>query len=328
MRTCWVLDHPAHVRLLAPFIRSGSTSDVLVATDRKEVRQLLDSSEGVLPKRQLIWVERPIGKNRLRIAWKRMREVRRFLKNALRNGGRIARIISVGAPLELRVAKRLKIPKRWYISDTEVNHLAHRLAAGMATDVLVPTHWNSSIDGGWLEKLRKKGSTIHRLDGLHGMVHLRPQLRPKQVAVVPKIAIRRLDGDGVHDAGEILEIPESVLKGIEQTRADEGKYAGDAWEFASTISMHDGVISQSVTVASEAVLMGVPTLLVSNAERGFLDRLESDGFPLFRLRRNEDIEEIHAQFLAGLHLTEALDLPDWPNARQQFAEFIGSELID
>ena len=328
MRTCWVLDHPAHVRLLAPFIRSGSTSDVLVATDRKEVRQLLDSSEGVLPKRQLIWVERPIGKKRLRIAWKRMREVRSFLKNALRTGGKIARIISVGAPLELRVAKRLKIPKRWYISDTEVNHLAHRLAAGMATDVLVPTHWNSSIDGGWLEKLRKKGSTIHRLDGLHGMVHLRPQLRPKQVAVVPKIAVRRLDGDGVHDAGEILEIPESILEGIEQTRADEGKYAGDAWEFASMMSMHDGVISQSVTVASEAVLMGVPTLLVSNAERGFLDRLESDGFPLVRLRSNEDIEEIHAQFLAGLHLTEALDLPDWPNARQQFAEFIGSEVID
>ena len=328
MRTCWVLDHPAHVRLLAPFIRSGSTSDVLVATDRKEVRQLLDSSEGVLPKRQLIWVERPIGKKRLRIAWKRMREVRSFLKNALRTGGKIARIISVGAPLELRVAKRLKIPKRWYISDTEVNHLAHRLAAGMATDVLVPTHWNSSIDGGWLEKLRKKGSTIHRLDGLHGMVHLRPQLRPKQVAVVPKIAVRRLDGDGVHDAGEILEIPESILEGIEQTRADEGKYAGDAWDFASMMSMHDGVISQSVTVASEAVLMGVPTLLVSNAERGFLNRLESDGFPLFRLRSNEDIEEIHAQFLAGLHLTEALDLPDWPNARQQFAEFIGSELID
>ena len=328
MRTCWVLDHPAHVRLLAPFIRSGSTSDVLVATDRKEVRQLLDSSEGVLPKRQLIWVERPIGKKRLRIAWKRMREVRSFLKNALRTGGKIARIISVGAPLELRVAKRLKIPKRWYISDTEVNHLAHRLAAGMATDVLVPTHWNSSIDGGWLEKLRKKGSTIHRLDGLHGMVHLRPQLRPKQVAVVPKIAVRRLDGDGVHDAREMLEIPESILEGIEQTRADEGKYAGDAWDFASMMSMHDGVISQSVTVASEAVLMGVPTLLVSNAERGFLDRLESDGFPLFRLRSNEDIEEIHPQFLAGLHLTEALDLPDWPNARQQFAEFIGSELID
>ena len=94
------------------------------------------------------------------------------------------------------------------------------------------------------------------------------------------------------------------------------------------ISMQDGVISQSVTVASEAVLMGVPTLLVSNAERGFLDRLESEGYPLFRLRSGDEVEKIHAQFLAGLHLTDALELPDWPHTRQQFAEFIGSELID
>ena len=94
------------------------------------------------------------------------------------------------------------------------------------------------------------------------------------------------------------------------------------------LSMQDGVISQSVTVASEAVLMGVPTLLVSDAERGFLDRLEADGYPLFRLRTGDNVEEIHAQFLAGLHLTDALELPEWPSARQQFAEFIGSELID
>ena len=328
MRTCWVLDHPAHVRLLAPFIRSGTTSDVLIATDRKEVRQLLCSSEGVLPKRQQRWVERPIGTKRTRIAWKRMRQVRSFLKKAQRSGGKIERIVSIGAPLELRVAKRLKIANRWYISDTEVNHLAHRLVTGMATDVLVPTHWNTSIDGGWLEKINNKGASIHRLDGLHGMVHLHPQLRPKEVAAVPKIVVRRLIGDGVHDSGEVLEIPDSLLDGIDSMQADEGKYDGDPWEFLSMISMQDGVISQSVTVASEAVLMGVPTLLVSNAERGFLDRLESEGYPLFRLRSGDEVEKIHAQFLAGLHLTDALELPEWPNTRQQFAEFIGSELID
>lgn len=328
MRTCWVLDHPAHVRLLAPFIRSGTTSDVFVATDRVEVRQLLESSEGVLPKRQQFWVERPIGAKRARVAWKRMRSVRRFLKEAQRSGGRFDRIIAVGASLELRVSKRLKIPKRWYITDTEVNHLAHRLAVNAATDVMVPTHWNSSIDGGWIERFQKNGARIHRLDGLHGMVHLRPQLRPKEVAAIPKIAVRRLLGDGVHDAGEILAIPESLLDGIDFTQADESLYAGDAWEFTSMLSMQDGVISQSVTVASEAVLMGVPTLLISDAERGFLNRLEADGYPLFRLRTGDDVEEIHAQFLAGLHLTDALELPEWPNARQQFAEFIGSELID
>ena len=328
MRTCWVLDHPAHVRLLAPFIRSGTTSDVLIATDRVEVRQLLESSEGVLPKRQQLWVQRPIGAKRARVAWKRMRSVRRFLNEAQRSGGRFDRIISVGAPLELRVAKRLKIPKRWYITDTEVNRLAHRLAVNAATDVMVPTHWNSSIDGGWLERFQNKGARIHRLDGLHGMVHLRPQLRPKHVAAIPKIAVRRLFGDGVHDAGEILSIPDSLLDGIDSTQADESLYAGDAWEFTSMLSMQDGVISQSVTVASEAVLMGVPTLLVSDANRGFLHRLEADGYPLFRLRTGDNVEEIHAQFLAGLHLTDALELPEWPNTRQQFAEFIGSELID
>ncbi len=328
MRTCWVLDHPAHVRLLAPFIRSGTTSDVLIATNRSEVRQLLESSEGVLPRRQQIWVERPIGKKRARIAWKRMRQVRQFLKEVQQSGGRLDRIISVGAPLELRVAKRLNIPKRWYISDTEVNHLAHRLAVNAATDVLVPTHWNTSIDGGWLERFSKKGATIHRLNGLHGMVHLRPQLRPKEVAAIPKIAVRRLIGDGVHDADEVLALPDALLDGIDLTQADEGAYKGDAWDFASMISMQDGVISQSVTVASEAVLMGVPTLLVSDAQRGFLDRLESEGYPLFRLRTGENVEELHAQFLAGLHLTEALRIPEWPNVRQQFAEFIGSELID
>ena len=328
MRTCWVLDHPAHVRLLAPFVRSGSTSDVLIATDRKEVHQLLDASEGVLPKRQHLWVQRPIGSKRVRIAWKRMRTVRSFLKKAQRSGGPIERIVCIGSSLELRAAKRLRIAKRWYISDTEVNHLAHRLAIGAATDVLIPTHWDASLDGGLLEKFRKKRITIHRLDGLHGMVHLRPQLRPKSVSSVPKIAVRRLIGNGVHDSDEMVPIPDSFLQGIDLTVADEGRYEGDAWEFPATLSMHDGVISQSVTVASEAVLMGVPTLLVSDAERGFLNRLVAEGYPLFRYRSGDDPEEIQAQFLSGLHLTEVLDTPEWPNVRQQFAEIIGSELID
>jgi predicted glycosyltransferase len=94
------------------------------------------------------------------------------------------------------------------------------------------------------------------------------------------------------------------------------------------LSQHNAVITQSVTVASESVLMGVPTLLVSDAKRGFLNRIESDGYPLFRLTSESDVEEIQAQFLAGLFLTEALDLPEWPDAQQQFADFIGSELID
>ena len=327
MRTCWVFDHPAHVRLLAPFLRSGTASDVIIATNRHEVRQLIESSEGVLPRRQTIWVERPVGKGRYRTAWKRMRTVRQELKSASKGGIRFERIVAVGAPLELRVAKKLGIPKRWYISDTEINHFAHKLARNVATDAIFPTHWDESIDDGWLNKFSQKVN-LHRLNGLHGHVHLRPQLRPVQVQDPPSFVVRRLQGDGIHDSDEVLEIPNQILEGIDITYADESKYEGDPWQFIAMLSQHNAVITQSVTVASESVLMGVPTLLVSDAKRGFLNRLESDGYPLFRLTSQSVVEEIQAQFLAGLFLTEALELPEWPDAQHQFAEFIGSELID
>jgi predicted glycosyltransferase len=287
----------------------------------------MKSSEGVLPRRQTIWVERPVGKGRYRTAWKRMRSVRQELKSASKDGNRFERIVAVGAPLELRVAKKLGIPNRWYISDTEINHFAHKLVRNVATDAIFPTHWDESIDDGWLNKFSQKVN-LHRLNGLHGHVHLRPQLRPVQVQDPPSFVVRRLQGDGIHDSDEVLEIPNQILEGIDITYADESKYEGDPWQFIAMLSQHNAVITQSVTVASESVLMGVPTLLVSDAKRGFLNRLESDGYPLFRLTSQSDVEEIQAQFLAGLFLTEALELPEWPDAQHQFAEFIGSELID
>jgi hypothetical protein len=37
---------------------------------------------------------------------------------------------------------------------------------------------------------------------------------------------------------------------------------------------------------------------------------------------------MHAQFLTGLHLTEALEPEDWPDARRQLATWLDSNLID
>ena len=57
-------------------------------------------------------------------------------------------------------------------------------------------------------------------------------------------------------------------------------------------------------------MLGTPVLLISAAEHGFLDRLEREGAPLFRWRGSDDENEwgaVHAQFLAGLHLTDALE---------------------
>ena len=306
MSTGWVIDHPAHARLLAPIMRElSSPEDVIIACDREEVRSMIEASDGHLPRRKTIWVPRPIGKGRWRKAWNRSR----ISKKALRN---TSKVVSVGAPLELRVAP--KSARRIYITDTEVNHLAHSLAK--PTEVIIPSHFIDSLAG----PLMKKNCKIHRINGLHGHVHLHPHMRPASISNPPKVLIRRLQGDGIHDGEEILSIPDDWLDGLDLLTADENQVEGNPWDLTTNISQMDGVITQSVTLASESVLLGVPTLLVSQAKRGFIDRLVDDGYPLFVTSEHD--ESILAAWLAGIHLTDALKEPDWPNTRSEIIDLI------
>ena len=244
----------------------------------------------------------------------------------------------VGAALELLAwrspfLKRTlrSISHRYYISDTEVNHIAHNLALKSATHIIVPSHWDSSIDGGFLAKSEVKGIKINRLNGLHGHVHLSPGIHASKVSDPPKVLVRMLKGDGIHDADELSSIPESVLDGLEITNANEEEYDGDAWLLDRELSRHDGVITQSVTLASEAALLGTPTLLVTKAKRGFINRLQDDGYPLFVWSEpceGDGWQNMLAQFLAGMHLTDAIETEEWPDARAQLADFLSMKLID
>ena len=244
----------------------------------------------------------------------------------------------VGAALELLAwrspfLKRTlrSISHRYYISDTEVNHIAHNLALKGATHIIVPSHWDSSIDGGFLAKSEVKGIKINRLNGLHGHVHLSPGIHASKVSDPPKVLVRMLKGDGIHDADELSSIPESVIDGLEITNANEDEYDGDAWLLDRELSRHDGVITQSVTLASEAALLGTPTLLVSKAKRGFINRLQDDGYPLFVWSEpceGDGWQNMLAQFLAGMHLTDAIETEEWPDARAQLADFLSMKLID
>ncbi|RAH12112.1 MAG: hypothetical protein CMB05_004985 [Methanobacteriota archaeon] len=306
MATGWVIDHPAHARLLAPLMRELSTvDDVIIACDRTEVRSMIEYCDGYMPRRKTIWVPRPVGKGRWRKAWKRSKASKKALRN-------VSKVVSIGAPLELRVAPRKA--RKIYITDTEVNHLAHRLAT--PTDVIIPNHFIDSLAG----PLMKKNCKFHRIDGLHGHIHLHPHMRPSTISNPPKVMVRRLQGDGIHDSEEILSIPEDWLDGLELSYADENQVEGNPWDLTSNMSGMNAVITQSVTLASEAVLLGLPTLLVSKARRGFLDRLENDGYPLFIAKEHD--ESVLAAWLAGIHLTDALEEPDWPNAKSEILEII------
>ena len=306
MATGWVIDHPAHARLLAPIMRELSeTDDVIIACDRKEVRSMIENCDGHLPRRETVWVPRPVGKGKWRNAWKRSRMSKKALK-------RVSKVVSVGAPIELRSSP--KKARRIYITDTEVNHLAHSLAT--PTDIIIPTHFIDSLAG----PLMKKKSKFHRIDGLHGHVHLHPHMRPSSISNPPKILIRRLLGDGIHDRDEILRIPNNWLEGLDLSYADENEITDNPWDLTTKISQMDGVLTQSVTLASEAVLLGVPTLLVSKAKRGFLDRLVEEGHPLFIAKEID--ESILAAWLAGLHLTDALEEPNWPDTKSELIDLI------
>ena len=306
MATGWVIDHPAHARLLAPLMRELSTvDDVIIACDRTEVRSMIEYCDGYMPRRKTIWVPRPVGKGRWRKAWKRSKASKKALRN-------VSKVVSIGAPLELRVAPRKA--RKIYITDTEVNHLAHRLAT--PTDVIIPNHFIDSLAG----PLMKKNCKFHRIDGLHGHIHLHPHMRPSTISNPPKVMVRRLQGDGIHDSEEILSIPEDWLDGLELSYSDENQVEGNPWDLTSNMSGMNAVITQSVTLASEAVLLGLPTLLVSKARRGFLDRLENDGYPLFIAKEHD--ESVLAAWLAGIHLTEALEEPDWPNTKSEILEII------
>ena len=338
MRTCWVLDHPAHVRLLAPLLRCSNNNDVIIATKRQEVQAMIEQGDGHIPRRQIHWVERPVGEKKRRKAITRWRSSHQFLAECCKVGQPISRIIAVGASLELLawrspfLKKTLRsISHRYYISDTEVNHIAHNLALKSATHIIIPSHWDESLDGGFIEQAQAKGIKIHRLDGLHGHVHLSPGIHANKVSNPPKVLVRLLKGDGIHDDDEVIEIPELTFDGLEITSANEDQYDGDAWLLDRQLAKHDGVITQSVTLASEAALLGTPTLLISKAQRGFLGRLQDEGYPLFCWNKpcdGDDWKNKLAQFLAGMHLTDAIETEPWPNSRNQLAEFLSMKLID
>ena len=94
--------------------------------------------------------------------------------------------------------------------------------------------------------------------------------------------VRRLAGDGVHDGDEIVALPEEALDGLMITNADENGYEGEAWALDRELAAHDGVITQSVTLASEAALLGTPSCLCRQRTR--FRPFTARGAPLFRWR--------------------------------------------
>ena len=192
-------------------------------------------------------------------------------------------MVAMNAPLMPFAARLAGVARRWCLVDTEIQHRNLRWLDRGITDVVVPTHWREDLDGGRLAAWERGAEAgrwaLPRLDGTHQHMHLAPIRRPNDLSDPPRILVRRLLGTGSHDGGEVITLPDAVIEGFQLLSWDEASGPSErlAWSLLNRLSDVDGVVTQSTTFAAEAAYLGVPTLLISAAERGYLDRVEAEG---------------------------------------------------
>ncbi|MED5350677.1 MAG: hypothetical protein VYB50_04220 [Candidatus Thermoplasmatota archaeon] len=263
MRTCWVIDHPAHFQLFRQWFKPD---DTLIVTERQE----LDAMLTVGFEQLILRVPRVQGSflQKVGLGRRRQKATRDFLR-----ANPVSRIISKGAPFELRAAKGL-VAERWYLTDTEVNTAAHKLAN--ATHVLLPDSWEGALKAthtypGILPQAYVPLNSS-AWDSAKGQVQREIGIPEEDLVVFH----RKLLGGGIHDVGEIVNYEQSIRKmqvHFVENKESAAAMDGSAWELPVQATLFDGVLTGSTTLAAEAVVQGVPTLLISKAKRGFLTYL-------------------------------------------------------
>jgi len=263
MRTCWVIDHPAHFQLFRQWFRED---DILIVTERQE----LDAMLAVGFDQPILRVERVIGRplRRLQKGWRRQRQVTAFLFEH-----EVGRIVSKGAPFELRAARHM-VPERWYISDTEVNTTAHILAN--PTHILLPESWEGKLKSTYTYPGILPQAYVplnsSAWESAKGQVQKEIGVSEDDLVVFH----RKLVGGGIHDGAEIINYDQAIRKmkaHFVENKESAAAMDGSAWELPIQATLFDGVLTGSTTLAAETVVQGVPTLLISKAKRGFLTYL-------------------------------------------------------
>ena len=199
MRTCWVIDHPAHFQLFRQWFRDD---DIFVVTERQELDAML--ADGF--EQHTLRVPRVQGTflQKVSLGRRRQKAVRTFLQS-----NPVFRVVSKGAPFELRAAKGL-VAERWYLTDTEVNTAAHKLAK--ATHILLPESWEGSLNAthtypGILPQAYVPLNSS-AWESAKGQVQREIGLSEDDLVVFH----RKLVGGGVHDSHEIVNYDQSIRK--------------------------------------------------------------------------------------------------------------------
>jgi len=276
--TAWVIDHPSHIHILDRFIRSSNEGDIVFAVERPEVQALIGGT--LLHGRPIHWLPRPAGSiSMIKRVFRAVRRQRMVKKIIVQHGG-IERLVAINAPLEVRAARQAGVDERILVLDVETDHLVQRLAVRSATSIVVPTDWREDLSHHCMSSF-----DTTRLHGPWAHLYV---IKKSEYPANDAILIRRLRGDGNHDRHEMVSINQLVESCSSYTIWDEDIPLVDPWQGPEQAQDVRGVISQSVTVAIEAVLVGRPVLLASRAQRGVIDGLIERGAPILRWVGSED----------------------------------------
>ena len=172
------------------------------------------------------------------------------------------------------------------------------------------------LDGGFMSKANKKGIPVQKFPGNKAHVYLRPATIVDELPDGKRIMVRRLVGGGIHDS-EMVRLDDITLECILEEHT-EGDALEQPWSLPNRTLDYDGVITQSVSLATESASLGVPTLLVSNAKRGIMDELVEMGI----LTVIDSGEEQNSRIGKWADELDTHSIDTWPDALKIWREVI------
>ncbi|NQT93931.1 MAG: DUF354 domain-containing protein [Lentisphaerae bacterium] len=308
--------HPAHVHFFRHAIRTwlDRGDDVLVLSREKECANDLLEAFGIpytsissLPRTQA-----GLLLEMLRRDWRMARACARFKPDVL------VGIMGVTIAQVGRLTGRPAI----VFYDTENAALTNRFVYPLASAVCTPACYQGKVHGNHVT-----------YPGYHELAYLHPNRFSPDPAVLRKAGLtpgedyfmlRLVSWQASHDVGE-NGLTVSFVRRLVEMLAPHGRvlissegalphdlephaFRPDATDMHHVLAFAKMLVGESATMASEAAVLGVPALFISDTGRGYTDEEEREYGLVFNFKRNET---------SGIEsrITDLLSLPD---LRQEF----------
>lgn len=280
MKVLFDIGHPAHVHLFKNTISIlKSNKHEIIVTARKK-----DITLDLLNKLRIEY--HLIGENRkgiLRKAFNVLILDVNLLKIVREKKPDL--IVSVGSPYAAHVGKLLGV-KSFAFVDTEHANLTASLTYPFTDKIFTPSCY-----------LKYHGKKHTKYNGYHELAYLHPNyfkpdpevysdlgLNPNEKCIV----LRLVSWDASHDIGDtgfndVFEMAEMLSKQGRLYISSEKKLPEDLEQYRITLSpekVHsllyftDLYIGESATMASEAAILGTPSIFVSSSRRSYTDELQ------------------------------------------------------